>query len=370
MHLTKITEINQFRELRNEWDSLLFSRGSTPLPLTHRWISAWWNEFNNNKTLCIFCVYDAQKLIAIAPFYEENTTYRGIPIQQLRLLTNGHSPYCDIIYDGELSLDQIAQVLKLLITENKNDLIVFAKLPKTSPTYTHLANPTNANNYNIVIKDSLITPTIQISGEWDEFFKKRSRKFRKSINNKLNRFKKEPDFTIDCETVSSVNDPVLNEIIEISKKSWKVNIKSDLGSDIAGRNFLLGLIETFCSDNHIQIWILRKNSVPIAYEFHVIFDNIAYPIRADYDEDYKKHSPGSILEYSALKHLFDEQSVTEYYTCADDYWYLNNWSNDLREHYTIEVFSNGLKSLALYSIEHHAIPLLRKVRDKIKSYSQ
>ena len=142
-----------------------------------------------------------------------------------------------------------------------------------------------------------------------------------------------------------------------------------MGSDIAGRNFLLGLVEAFGSNNHIQVWILRKNSIPVAYEFHVIFDNIVYPIRADYDENFKKHSPGSILEYNALKHLFEEQYVTEYYTCADNYWYLNNWSNDLREHYTIEVFANNLKSLALYSIEYHAIPLLRKVRDKIKSYS-
>lgn len=368
MYLTRVTEINQLRELRNQWDSLLFSGESTPLPLTHGWITAWWNEFNSNKSLRIFCVYnDAQELIAIAPFYEEKVSYRGIPIQQLHLLSDGHSPYSDLIYSGTLSLEKIAEILNFIIKENWNDLIVFAKIPKTSPTYACLVDPINTGNYNVVIKDNLLTPTILISGEWSDFFKNRSRKFKKSINNKLNRFKKEPDFEINCETITSAHHPVLNEIVEISKKSWKFHIKKDLSSDKAGKKFLLSLVEIFGINNHVQVWILRKNAIPVAYEFHMIFDNIAYPIRADYDEDYKKYSPGSILEYTVLKHLFEKQCVAEYYTCADNYWYLNNWSNDLIEHYTVEVFSSTIKAQLLYFIETRIIPTAKSIRKKLQS---
>jgi len=104
---------------------------SAPLPLTYGWISAWWNEFNHNKSLRIFCVYDnAQELIAIAPFYEEKVSYRGIPIRQLHLLSDGHSPYSDLIYSGTLSLEKIAEILNFIIKENWNDLIVFAKIQK------------------------------------------------------------------------------------------------------------------------------------------------------------------------------------------------------------------------------------------------
>ncbi len=196
------------------------------------------------------------------------------------------------------------------------------------------------------------------------FFKNRSRKFKKSINNKLNRFKKEPGFEINCETITSVHHPVLNEIVEISKKSWKSHIKKDLSSDKAGKKFLLSLVEAFGINNHVQVWILRKNGIPVAYEFHMIFDNIVYPIRADYDENYKKYSPGSILEYTALKQLFEEQCITEYDTCADNYWYLNNWSNDLREHYTIEVFSSTIKARTLYFFETHIVPIVKYIRNK------
>ncbi len=171
MYLTRVTKISQLRELRNQWDNLLFSGESAPLPLTYGWISAWWNEFNHNKSLRIFCVYDnAQELIAIAPFYEEKVSYRGIPIRQLHLLSDGHSPYSDLIYSGTLSLEKIAEILNFIIKENWNDLIVFAKIPKTSPTYACLVDPINTGNYNVVIKDNLLTPTILISGEWSDFF--------------------------------------------------------------------------------------------------------------------------------------------------------------------------------------------------------
>ena len=363
MHLTKITEYNQFSELHEQWNNLLFSHSPISLPLTHEWLTAWWNQFNNNRKLRIFTVYDNKQLIAIAPFYEEKVTYRGIPVRQLHLLANGHSPFCDIIYHSSLSNDQISHVLDLLIQENKNDLMVFAKLPSTSMTYKILSSSTKTNN--IVIKDSLITPTIQIQCEWDEYYKKKSSKYRKSLRHKLNKFKKELDFTIDCETITSTDHPTLNEIVEISKNSWKVNIKNDLGSDVAGRNFLYDLVTKFGPTKNIQIWIVRKNSKPVAFEFHLTYDGIVFPFRADFDENYKKHSPGSVLEYTALKDIFEKKNVTEYNSCADDYQYLHHWSNDQREHYTVEVFSSNLKAQSLYFLEQKIIPILRYIKHKL-----
>lgn len=362
MHLTKITDYNQFSELHEQWNNLLFSHSPISLPLTHEWITAWWDQFSENRKLQIFCIYDNEELVAIAPFHEEEATYRGIPVKQLHLLANGHSPFCDIIYKHSLSKEQISQVLNLLIKKNKTNLLVFAKIPSTSVTYDYFLNSSKAKNNNIIIKDGLLTPTIQIHGEWDEFFKSKSRSFRKGMRRKLN---KQPDLKIDCEIITSINHPALKEIVEISKKSWKVNIKNDLGSNVAGRKFLFDLVTKFGPTGNIHIWIVRKNFKPIAFEFHLTYDGIVYPIRADFDEDYKKYSPGSILEYTALKYLFEQTNVNEYNSCADDYLYLNHWSTGKKEHYTIEVFSSDLKAQCLYFLEQHIIPILRYIKHKL-----
>ena len=360
MRLKKITNQTEFTELQAQWDALMKGKNSSPLPLTHAWISAWWKEFGANRILNIYCVYEQDQLIAIAPFYEEPTTYRRVPLRRLHLLTDGQSPYSDVIYKQDLSEQKIAELLELIIDSNKDELIVFAKLPKSSPTYRYFSQ--SDHRHNLVIKKNLATPTIQINCDWDVFFKKRSRKFRNSLHNKLNRFNRESDFKIEQLSIQNTEHPALQHIIDISCHSWKVAIKGDLGSNVAGRNFVMDLVNFFGPQNKVKIWLLWKNEVPIAYELHLIHDGIAYPIRADYDERYKQFSPGSILEYSALKHLFETGEAKEYYSCADNYWYLSNWTSDICEHYNVEIFSNCLKARTLHFLENRIVPIVRMVK--------
>jgi len=360
--------IREFSELQNfhdQWNQLLSTRDSKLLPLTHEWIIAWWKNFGENHQLYIYCVYDGKRLVAVAPFMKGARSYRGIPITQLRLLANGHSPFCDIITDGSLGSEQISRIIGELINANTEDLMVFAKLPETSSIYLSLIAGSRMNGCLFGIKDSLVTPMLQINGPWDDYFRSRSRKFRKSINNKLNRYAKEADFSIEREIVSSREMPILDEIIQVSKRSWKARVKNDLGSNLAGRGFLLDLVDAFGATNAVHVWIMRKAGVPVAFEFHIIFEGVVYPLRADFDENYRKYSPGSVLEYTALKTLFEEQKVSHYYSCADDYWYLSNWTDHMRKHFDVEVFARGFKPFMLHVLEYRAIPLLRLIRDKI-----
>ncbi len=365
MRIETITNPGRFFSFRTQWNDLLATGESKPLPLTHEWVSMWWKNFGGGRKLHVSCVYEDNRLIAIAPFMEQATTYRGVPITMLSLMANGHTPYCDLIFDKTVEKETISRILKLLVNANTEKIIVFAKVPEASPTYKCLVANPRIYGHCYGVKDSLITPIIRINNSWDEYFKLRPRKFRKNINNKNNRFSKEGDFSIDREIITSRKHPVLNEIVEISKHSWKTRAGNDLGTNVAGREFLFGLVDAFGEYNAVQVWIIRKSGVPVAYEFHLIFDGVVYPLRADYHEEYKEYSVGSILEYTALRTLFDEKKVTKYDSCADNYWYLNNWTDEMRKEFDIEVFPNSLKSFSLYAMEYYVIPLFRIARDKI-----
>lgn len=361
-----ITDVTRFYNLRNKWNDLLETTTSTPLPLTHKWLTTWWKNFAGDRELHISCIYEKNKLLAIAPLMKANITYRGIPTTIISLMANGHSPYCDVIFNGTINTEKISKILELLIRTNSENILVLAKVPKNSPTYSHLTTSSRAYGYRYGITKSLITPTIKLNNNWDDFYKSRSHKFRKSMKNKINRFAKEKDFSINREVITSRDHKTLKQIVEISKRSWKTNIKNDLGSNVAGREFLFGLVDAFGDTQAIQVWIVRKSDKPVAYEIHLISDGVVYPLRADYDESFKQYSPGSILEYTVLKTLFDEKTASVYDSCADDYWYLNNWTKEFRRLYNIEVFSNNFKSLLLYYLEFGVIPLLRVMRDKLK----
>lgn len=365
MRLEVVTETSDFRELRSEWNRLLMTSGNASLPLSHEWLYAWWQVFGANRQLKIVCVYTEDQLVAIVPFVNERIRYRGIPADVQSLMTNGHSPYCDAIIDNNVSADQKNEILELITRCDSTDILQFNKIPEDSAVVAFLAKKAADDKICCGITPSLTTPVIAITGEWTEFYAGKSRKFRGSLNSKLNRFNKEDDFTISCENIASRNNPYLEEMVEISKQSWKKKIKNDLGSNTAGREFLLTLADVFGPGGNVNLWILHKSGVPVAYEYHLDFQSVVYPVRADFSEAFRAFSPGSVLEYTALKNLFDEQKAREYYSCADDYQYLSNWSKEVKNHLNVDLFARGWKAQFLYVLEYKIIPKFRLLIERL-----
>jgi len=369
LHIKTITDYQEFLSLEQDWNTLLSTSGEQPLPLTHQWINTWWKNFAEDRQLNICCFYHDSKLVAIAPLMREFSSYRGIKSSFLTLMVNGHSPYSDIIFDNTISPEQRSQVLESLIKNNKQDVLAFAKISKTGDLYAELTRHPKIMGYKYGSTDQVTTPILPISNDWDTFFKSKSRKFRKGINNKINKFEKLEHVHISREKIENAQNPVLDEIVEISKKSWKTTINNDLGTNTAGKNFLLGLADTFGLTNQVYVWIARRGNTPIAFEFHIIHDSIAYPLRADFDEDHRDISPGSVLEFSAIKSLFEDQNVSQYYSCADEYLYLSKWTQETKKHADIEVFNKTLKASLLHTLEYRLIPAFRALRSKLQGDS-
>lgn len=353
MHLKVVTDIKHFRDLRDEWNQLVQKTEPAGLALSHEWLFAWWQIFAADRKLNIILVYDEPKLVAIGPFLKERFRYRGIPSSRLQLMTNGHSPYCDLIVDNTASERKINEILQLIFQCDSADVLMFNKVPENSPMVRYLTEKASSFEFRYGIKPSLITPTIHISGEWEEFFRSKSRKFRKGLKNKLNRLDIAGDFSITCESISSRDNPFLIEMIDISKASWKRAVKNDLGSNAAAREFLFKLADVFGPGGHLDLWIMHKADMPVAFELHLDYFGVVHPIRADFSEKFKPFSPGSVLLYVALKSLFEKKTVSEYYSCAHNYRYLTHWSKTLKKHVQIEFFACSWKPQLLYMLEHY-----------------
>ena len=125
------------------------------------------------------------------------------------------------------------------------------------------------------------------------------------------------------------------------------------------------LADMFGPGGNVNLWIAHKAGVPVAFEYHLVFHGVVYPLWADFSEAFRTFSPGSVLEYTALKTLFDEKKVKEYYSCADDYWYLNNWSKELKNHLDVELFADTWKAQWLWALEYKLIPKWRFMCDEL-----
>lgn len=368
MKIKIIKSPEELGSLGQEWNALLKDSSNDVIYLTHEWIMAWWSSFGKGNSINVIAVYNEKgQLVGIAPMMRTNNRYRGVNITKICLMANGHSPSSDFIVSKEKGTEIIKAILDYLKGNSDTDIIELTKLDTNSRTYSIAFDYLTMNGNRIGIKESIESPFILINSDWETFFSGRSQRFRKAIRNKINRANKSVGISIEKIQINDSNNPAMQDMFTVSEKSWKRQDGTDITSNPQSKNFHQEICDRFGPQGIISLWLLRKETIPIAFEFHLTYDNVVYPIRADYDESYKELSPGSILEYNIIKTLFDEAKIREYNTCGHSYNYLMNWSEDTRKHANIEIFCKNYKSSFLYSLEYQLIPLLRKIKlNKVK----
>lgn len=361
MEIRVISSYEAFREMKDEWTALLAELDPIPLPLTHDWIDCWWRAFSNGREMAFRCAYVEGRVKGIAPLYRSKENYRGVPVNILRIAANGHSPFSSIVVSPTLSEEDQRSVLTSLIRTAGNEVCQLWKVNIKSDVVRFFRSDDGDKHKMCGMKPSIVTPFVRVDQPWQEFYASRPRKFRKSLNHKLNRFDKDGQFTVSEMPLTSAFDATMENIVAISEKSWKASIGNDLKANIKSREFLSNLIECFGKRGDMKVWMVKRKEIPVAYELHLHCDGIVYPIRADYNEAFKAYSPGSVLECIALKSIFENGSSTQYYTCADNYWYLRGWASDYETYCNLEVFGSSPKMKMLYRLEYRAIPAIKRL---------
>ena len=365
MDIEVVTQYEVFLSLNSLWDDLLSKTSSNMICLTHDWFKCWWNaygkDYEENQNLFILLIKDNGKYVGIIPLKTSQVKYRGFKIKKIGFIESGISPRLDFILTSKKE-ESIREVINFLKGQKVWDILVLRKFVEASKNYKLLRKILEEQNITFGIEPSLCDPIIQTDGDWDNFFSGRSVKFRKSLRNKIN--KAEKLVPLQVEKVSEIDDiqNSLPLIFDISKKSWKGKIGQAIPDNKMDIDFYTEMSDKLGRKGWIDIWLLKAEGTPIAYEYHVKHNGTVYPIRADFDENFGHLSPGSILEYSIIKSLFEDPKVKEYDTCANNYKYLRNWTDIFRDHVDIDIFSPKAYPKFLYFFEYRIVSRLRRSR--------
>ena len=370
MNIRVLTTVKELESIKSEWNELLKNSGNDIINLTHDWIMAWWNNFGGPHTLFVIVAYNAsQKIAGIAPCMKVKSSYRGIPMNKITLMANGYSPSADII----AKKDQTEQVIKAIIRHLEDvpgwDILELTKIQQDGGTSAAILPYLEQKKKCYGIKDNIESPYVVINSDWSTFLSSKSQKFRKTLRNKLNRADNAGDLSIDKIMIKESSQADVVDMISVSEKSWKRKEHTDITSNPSSVGFYKEICDRFGPQGLVSLFLLKKGADPIAFEFHLTYNNTAYPIRADFDESFKHLSPGSILESHILKTLFDESQIKEYNTCGHTYDYLVKWTDNTRKYINAEIFNENLRARSLFFLEYKVIPLLRRMRlNAVKHY--
>lgn len=366
MKVELITKFEDFLHLEDAWNNLLEKSQNDIVFLRHEWFRCWWEAFGKNKTLFIVLLKNEEsEIIGIAPLMISKDKLRGLPVRKLSFIRDDNAAHVDFIFTDRKkeALKRTFQYLK----ENKNlwDVAILESILKESDSCMILPDILAYNGLFFSLKEQHSSPFISLTSDWDTYFSKRSSKFRKTLRNELNRLNRSGRIAI--EEINNINlSNVLVEITNISARSWKGKEKSDMGKSKENLQFFSTLSKMASEKGWLSIWLLRQNDKTIAMEYHLKYKNKIFALRGDFDEEYRYLSPGSVLDYNIVRHMFQSR-VSEYDMCGGSYEYKMRWTSTTRRHCLFYIFHNNFYSYALHTLKNKFIPFFKKSKYIIKA---
>jgi CelD/BcsL family acetyltransferase involved in cellulose biosynthesis len=362
MKITLVYDVENFIALKEEWNQLLTESTDDVIYLSHEWFAACWKSLNSEARLHILVVHDDDgSLAAICPFMKSRASYYHLPVTKLSFIITDHSPSVNIIVQAGKTKQVIEAILHYIAEDKGWDVFELRKINFDSLFYNLFIETMTESKHLFLSRTVMKCPVISLDEAWEVFLKKKSSRFRKSLRNKNNRIMKAGTVEIERTRITSDTSPALKQVYRISEKSWKRSERRDLLSNPSYLIFYDELSKLLEPGGNITLWFLNFNGTPVAFEYHLEYKGIVYPIRADFDETYKHLSPGSILEYNILKTLSEEGRVKQYNTCGTTYKYLMNWTDELITYMTIEVFRSNATSYGLYILKKKLIPMIKQL---------
>ena len=340
--------MNNFLALEPIWDKLLSKSDSDNLFLSFDWLSTWWKHFGKGKSLYILLASIDGQPVAIAPLMKT----REAIFRTLQFIGTGRSDYLDFIVTepvsvgavsaGEASLqkEQIINAIFSYIMQHRRewDVLNLRDIPEANGNLDVIERCCKANNLTYVAQQSYTAPHLPITESWDDFLKSMSKNFRRNIKvHEKKLWKCEGDIIITQHKNWSNPDELLDMITDIENCSWKVESGNPRFAGEETQSFFRELFDKFFKQGWLECWFVRHNQRNVAYYINFCYKNKLYVYNTNYDKEYSKVSPGTVLTNRMLQNAF-ERELTDFDFLRGGESYKYRYTDIERELYHIAIY--------------------------------
>ncbi len=361
IHIEAVEKIEHFLALREEWNNLLNRCPEHSIFLTHEWIKCWWQNFANKSHLFIVIARKSGKLVAIAPLMISKIFFRGLPSSVLSFIENGNTLHNDFILAPEYRPEVLSAIISYLLEQPVCwDLMELKNIPESSQNLIDLNKILSSADCTFIRKPGLVSPYLNITSDWGEYYKSRSRSTKKNINNVKNKIRKHGDAQIQLILGDKDFLQVQEDLYTIAQDSWSNNAGDSLASD-QNKSFFNQLSQVAADNGWLRVWVLRLNNEAAAFEYHLQFYGVVYGLRSSYKERLQSISPGFYLDFNIIKNVFESKDIKEYDLGGSQDFYKKRWTNEARTHANVYIFPNRIYSHVLFKIEAICVPVLKKL---------
>jgi CelD/BcsL family acetyltransferase involved in cellulose biosynthesis len=358
LRIEVVERLEELNSLAAQWTALV---GACPRPSvfsTLDWYRCWWEAFGEHLRPVVLCAWEDDRLVGAVPLCADSIRFRGMKVRWLGYPINGVTGEAGFLVPLDRR-DVFDTMLEQVARQSNWHLLELRRMPCDLPHWSWLLETARRHGLMMTTRPDHQVPIIPIQGDWEAFLAGRSKAFRKTIRRRLGRIEESPQpvRVVRLTRRQEILD-ALPAVFAISSHSWKAKEGQALTDQPHAREFYRLLSQRLGELGQVDLWMVYIGDEPAAFEYHLRFAGISYPIRADFDERFGHLSPGAHLEYEILRQLHQDPAhqVHEYNTCADGYAYERKWTDLIRAQGRVWLFPRTLYGRLLHLLSRARRP--------------
>jgi len=361
LRIRRIETFEAFGALAPAWGELAQASGQTSPFLSHEWFRCCWRAVPPRRRPEVLVVEEAGGPVAFLPLMHWKTQVRTLPVRALGCLAVPDTLLTDLLLVGDPGR-VIGALLDHLAARSDWDVLHMAKVPATSPALKTMEGLLPGRLPWRAGEKIVLSPYLTISGTWQAFYRGKTQRFRKTCRNVENRIQRAGEVTLEEHRHVDPDGPVLAEVLEVSRKSWKGPRGLAMATMDRMPSFFRELTQRASANGWLHLWILRLDGRAVATEYQLGADGRRHALRADFLPELADLSPGACLNARIIQSLFEPGGAREYDMGPGTNEYKLRWATGAREFPALEVYSPKVYGRLLHGIETRLVPLARRCR--------
>ncbi len=349
LNIRVVNSRKEFRNLRQEWNSLLGSSPVNTIFLRWEWLYNWWCVYGTDAgDLFIITVRDDTKLVGIAPLYIK-PRFGGI-FREVRFLGSNIicSDYLDFIVRQEKETDVLQAIFSFLNDNNSWHSLLLTDVPEDSHLHVNLKDYFKSENIRVDSQHT-VCPYVLLDRDWQDILGSFNPRLRNIIRRKRKRFEALPHSAYVEARPDNISDS-FEELVRLSRLRMKMLNRRSPFEDSRFLEFHRRVLHELYPCGMAKLCFLKADNQFLAAIYLLTYNSKYYFYQSGFDPEWVSLSPGTLLFYYCIKEAHDSKAIEfDFLRGNEDYkWY---WTKEKRQGISIQIANKTTAGAVLHSIE-------------------
>ena len=345
-----IEVVHDIDRIAGEWDALIDRAGGGPFDRPG-WYMAWWDAFGDDGRMAVIALRSEGRLCAAVPLARR----AGMSSSP----TNDHTPRFDLIADDEDALAELARIVLRL----RQRRLTISPIAADGPGLAALRTAMDESGYRAVERTVLRSPYLDLAGIEDPGGVL-DRKFRKELRRCRRRLEESGELTLDIVRAPDAVDAALQEAFALEALQWKGDAGSAIASSSQTGAFYTAVAGWAAERGSLFLAMLRLDGRAIAFELDILDNGRLYSMKAGFDPEWSRFSPGHLLMLDVLTEGV-AHGMRVYELLGDAEPYKLRWTETVRELRLLQASPPGARGTLDHGRTRYVDRAVRGVRRRL-----